>query len=64
MLVPVTPLTDLLMVGGLTRAVMCVVVVVWESVSRRRGRHARAHGKRAAWAEHAQAASAALSART
>ncbi|MGT2511936.1 hypothetical protein [Cupriavidus basilensis] len=60
------PRTDLLMVGGLARAVMCVVVVVvvWESVSRRRGRHARAHGKSAAWAEHAQAAPAALSART
>lgn len=38
----VAPLTDLLMVGGLTSAVMCVVAA-WESVSRRRHRHASAH---------------------
>lgn len=47
LLVPVAPLTDLLMVGGLTSAVMCVVAA-WESVSRRRGRRAGVAGKTAA----------------
>ncbi len=39
-LAPMAPHTDLLMVGGLTSAVMCVVAA-WESVSRRRGRRAQ-----------------------
>jgi len=38
---PVAPHTDLLMVGGLTSAVMCVVAA-WESISRRRGRRSTA----------------------
>jgi len=40
-LAPIAPHTDLLMVGGLTSAVMCVVAA-WESISRRRSRRGAA----------------------
>lgn len=40
-LAPIAPHTDLLMVGGLTSAVMCVVAA-WESISRRCSRRGAA----------------------